>query len=115
MSNSTLPRGPQDIGGDPAGPIDTADHGMTFWQRQANALRSMMTRKGIFRTDELRRAAEGLGPRYRELAYFERTTMAMRTLLLEKGLMTEAELEAKMAEVRRRFEVPPQKTAKGKP
>jgi hypothetical protein len=115
MSNNTVPRGPQDIGGDPAGPIDTTDHGMTFWQRQANALRGMMGRKGIIRTDELRRAAEDLGPRYTELAYFERTTMALRTLLLEKGLMTEAELEAKMAEVRRRFDVPAQKPAKGKP
>jgi hypothetical protein len=89
-----------------AGPVDTVDHGMKFWERQANAMRSLLSRKGITRTDELRRAAEDLGERYAELAYFERTTTALRTCLIEKGLVTEDELAAKMAEVRARFDVP---------
>ena len=58
---------PSDIGGDEAGPIDTIDHGMKHWERQANAL---------------------------------------RTLMIEKGYMTEAELKTKMDEVRARFNVP---------
>ncbi len=93
------------MGGTAAGPIDTTDHGMKFWERQANALRSTLTRRNIIRVDELRRAAEDLGTQYYKLAYFERTTMALRTLLLEKGFVTEAELNAKMAEVRARFDV----------
>jgi hypothetical protein len=52
----------------------------------------------------LRRAAEDLGDQYYKLAYFERTTMALRTLLLEKGFITEAELKGKMAEIRKRFD-----------
>ena len=96
---------PSDIGGEPAGAIDTVDHGMKFWERQANALRSSLSRKGIVRTDELRRAAEEL-PNYSQLAYFEITTSALRTIMLEKGYMTEQELEAKMKEVRARFDVP---------
>jgi hypothetical protein len=56
------------------------------------------------RLDELRRAAEDLGSRYHELEYFERTTAALRTVLLEHGFFTEAELAAKIAEVRRRYE-----------
>lgn len=96
---------PSDIGGEPAGSIDTVDHGMKFWERQANALRSTLSRGGIVRTDELRRAAEEL-PNYSQLAYFEITTAALRTLMIEKGYMTEAELEAKMREVRARFNVP---------
>ena len=100
---------PSDIGGEPAGPVDTADHGMKFWERQANGLRSVLQRKRVTTTDELRRAAEDLGDRYANLEYFERTTLALRTVLLEKGLITEKALEAKMADVRRRFDVPRKK------
>ena len=97
---------PSDIGGNKAGPIDTIDHGMKFWERQANALRNSLTRKGLVKTDELRRAAEELGDRYAKLHYFEITTSALRTLMIEKGYMTEVELEKKMDEVRARFNVP---------
>jgi hypothetical protein len=95
---------PADLGGEDAGPIDTVDHGLKFWEKQANALRNTLTSRRIVRLDELRRAAEDLGARYYQLAYFERTTEAMRNLLLEKGVFTEDELERKMAEVRRRYE-----------
>jgi hypothetical protein len=106
MSDKPINKGPHDIGGETAGPIDTTDHGMKFWEKQANALRSTLSRAGLVKVDELRRAAESLGAEYRKLAYFEVTTSALRTLLLEKGLITESELKAKMAEVRRRFSVP---------
>ncbi len=106
MASTHDERGAADIGGTPAGPVDTVDHGMKFWERQANALRSLLGRKGITRTDELRRAAEDLGERYAQLAYFERTTTALRINLVEKGLITESELIAKMAEVRARFDMP---------
>ena len=95
---------PHDMGGEAGGPVDTVDHGMKFWEKQANALRNTLTRRGIVRLDELRRAAEDLGSRYHELEYFERTTAALRTLLIERGHFSEAELAAKMAEVRRRYE-----------
>ncbi|HKA40489.1 MAG TPA: hypothetical protein VKF40_00740 [Burkholderiales bacterium] len=98
-------KSPQDIGGEKAGPIDTVDHGMKFWERQANALRSTLTRAGIVKTDELRRAAEDL-VNNAQLEYFEKTTSALRTLMIEKGYMTDQELKAKMAEIRARFDVP---------
>jgi hypothetical protein len=106
MSDRPLNKGPHDMGGEAAGPIDTTDHGMRFWEKQANALRSTLSLKKITRVDELRRAAEDLGDQYYKLDYFERTTSALRTVLLEKGLITDAELKAKMAEVRARFDVP---------
>ncbi len=90
------------MGGEAGGPIDTADHGMKFWEKQANALRLTLTKKKVVRLDELRRAAEDLGQRYYQLEYFQRTTEALRTVLLEKGLFTEGELAAKMAAVRER-------------
>jgi nitrile hydratase len=95
---------PHDMGGETGGPIDPVDHGMKFWEKQANALRNTLSRGKIVRLDELRRAAEDLGSRYYELEYFERTTEALRTVLIERGYFTEAELRAKMAEVRRRCE-----------
>jgi hypothetical protein len=97
-------KGPHDMGGEPGGPIDTVDHGLKFWEKQANALRMTVVRNGLARLDELRRAAEELGGRYYELGYFERTTTALRNLLLEKGYFTEEELAAKIAEVGKRFE-----------
>jgi Nitrile hydratase beta subunit len=107
MSSSNHPhKGPHDIGGEQAGSVDTIDHGMKFWERQANALRSVLQRNKVTCTDELRRAAEDLGEQYSKLHYFEITTSALRTILLEKGLITEQELEAKMDEVRARFNVP---------
>lgn len=110
--------GPHDMGGDldadldvlktgeVTGPIDTTDHGMSHWERQANGLRMSCTRAKVVRLDELRRAAEGLGEDYYRLPYFERTTTAMRNLLLEKRVITRDELEAKMAEIRSRFADP---------
>ena len=95
---------PHDMGGEPGGPIDTVDHGMKFWEKQANALRNTLTRGKVLRLDELRRAAEDLGERYYELEYFERTTHALRQVLLERGYFTEGELAAKMAEVRKRYD-----------
>ena len=106
MSDKQPNRLPSDIGGNEAGPIDTVDHGMKFWERQANALRSTLSRKKLVRTDELRRAAEELGEQYSKLQYFEITTSALRKLMIEKGYMTEDELKAKMDEVRARFNVP---------
>ena len=40
---------PHDMGGEPGGPIDTVDHGMKFWEKQANALRNTLTSGKILR------------------------------------------------------------------
>jgi hypothetical protein len=101
-----MSRRPHDMGGqvdgDAAGAVDTADHGMKFWEKQANALRNTLTSGKVLRLDELRRAAEDLDERYEKLEYFQRTTEALRNVLLEKGYFSEAELEAKIAEIRKR-------------
>jgi hypothetical protein len=93
---------PADMGGEDGGPIDTVDHGMKFWEKQANALRNTLSRQQVVRLDEMRRAAEELGSRYYELSYFQRTTEALRNLLLEKRFFTESELARKIDEIRRR-------------
>jgi len=99
---SAAGRRPHDMGGEQGGPIDTVDHGLKFWEKQANALRNALTSGKVLRLDELRRAAEDLGSRYYELGYFERTTEALRTVLVEHGFFSNKELETKMDEVRKR-------------
>ena len=106
MNDIPLKKIPSDIGGDAAGAVDTHDHGMRHWERQANAFRSVVQMHKITTTDQLRRAAEELGDRYKDMQYFEITTSAMRSVLLEKRLFTEQELAAKMAEIKTRFNVP---------
>ena len=54
-------------------------------------------------SDENRRTIESLEPTtYAESAYYERWVLAMKSLLLEKGILTEAELDEKVSEVRSR-------------
>jgi Nitrile hydratase beta subunit len=115
MNENQPNKGPHDIGGDDAGAVDTIDHGMKFWERQANALRSVLQRNKVLRTDQLRRAAEDLGATYSKLQYFEITTSALRTILLEKGLITEQELNVKMDSVRARFDLPDETQSSIKP
>lgn len=93
---------PNDIGGDDAGPIDTTDHGMLFWERQANALRRVVRSAGLYEHDEIRRATEELGDAYGELDYFERSTMALRNLMLEKGVLDRAAIDQRVEELRAR-------------
>lgn len=107
MSTDQHPgKGPHDMGGDDAGPIDTTDHGMRFWEKQANGLRTEVVRTKLIKLDELRRAAEDLGDDYYNLSYFERTTTALRNTLIEHELITDEELTQKMTEIRARFDVP---------
>jgi hypothetical protein len=55
-------------------------------------------------TDENRRTIESLEPKtYEESAYYERWVLAIRALLIEKGVLSEAEIEAKLTEVRARL------------
>ena len=96
-------RGPHDMGGRSAGPIDTTDHGMEFWERHANALRRTVVSNGIARVDELRRVTEDLGEHYYELAYFEKAAVAMRNVLIEKGIIDGSELDARIDEMRARY------------
>ena len=38
-------RGPHDIGGLPAGPVDTSPHDMTFWEKQIDAMNQLWRRR----------------------------------------------------------------------
>ena len=97
-------RGPNDIGGLDAGPVDTEPHNMSFWEKQVDALNMLLGAKGIRRTDENRRYIEMLGhDAYNTLSYYERWTASMSRLLIDKGYITQDEIDAKIADLRTRL------------
>ena len=106
MKQENMPMGPHDLGGEVAGPIDTIDHGMSHWEKHANALRMTVTGIKLGTLDEMRRAAEDLGDRYNKLSYFEKQSEALSIILLEKGIIAAEELEKLVEEVKNRFNVP---------
>jgi len=97
-------RGPHDVGGSAAGPVDTQPHEMTFWEKQIDALNMLLAQKGFRKTDENRRYIEMLGhDAYNTLSYYERWTAALARQLIDKGVFTQDELDAKVAEIRNRL------------
>ncbi len=92
-----------DLGGLPTDEsIDRTEHVMEEWERRIDSLNSILGEKGLKRTDELRRAIESLGPeQYLTLSYYERFTAAYEALLVERGVMTTAEIDQKMSELER--------------
>lgn len=96
-------RGPHDMGGLPAGPIDTTAHDMTFWEKQIDAIGQLLGREecGVLHSGENRRSIESLGDDvYRTLGYYERWTAGITRLLLEKNILTQDEIDRKIAELR---------------
>lgn len=93
--------GNHDLGGSPAaGPVDKSQHETEDWERLADAVTIVLDKKGIKTTDEHRRAQESLAPeQYRSLSYYERWIAATELLLIEKGILTREEIDAKAAEL----------------
>ena len=64
------------------------------WEVRANSLYAFAVRCGIFNMDEYRHAIERMEPRhYLAASYYERSLTSLATLLVEKGVVTRAELE----------------------
>ena len=64
------------------------------WEVRANSLYAFAVRSGLFNMDEYRHAIERMDPRhYLSASYYERSLTSLATLLVEKGVVTRAELE----------------------
>ncbi len=96
--------GMHDLGGSPgAGPIDKSQHELEDWERLADAVNYVLNAKGHKTTDEMRRAIESLEG-YREMGYYERWAAAAELLVVEKGLLTQEEIDQRAAALERRWE-----------
>ena len=84
-------------------PIDHSEHEYSDWERRVDAVHQVLGAQGIRTTDEMRRAIESLpAEQYEALSYYEKWTAALEILLIERGILTAAEIDAKAAELRGR-------------
>jgi hypothetical protein len=100
------PWGPHDVGGQDAGPVNTADHDTAHWEWQIDAMVRLALRKGLI-TDfaELRDGIEKLTPDdYERCTYYERWAKSLAYALVERGVITEQALADRVAAVRARQE-----------
>lgn len=91
--------GVHDLGGRQGfGPIRFAPDAPFFhadWEKRVNALYGLGVRKGLYNMDEYRHAIERMDPRhYLSASYYERSLTSVASILVEKGLVTEAQLES---------------------
>ena len=97
--------GIHDLGGmDGLGPVEREDNEPVFheeWERRMFGLFVSVFAGGHFNVDMFRAAIEKMAPAdYLETSYYEHWLHAIETLLVERGVLTEAEIEAKMASLR---------------
>ncbi len=96
---------PHDLGGQKAGPIERQEHEPEGWHKLVTAILTVLRDEHHRLTcvDEMRRAIEDMPPEdYRRLGYFERWAVGVSTLVVEKGLLTPAEIERRAAEIAQR-------------
>lgn len=88
-----------DLGGRPAGPIPEKNDAVIFhtdWHAKSLALNLACGALGAWNIDASRFAREQLAD-YAELSYYEKWMAGLANLLVERGLVTEAELSGKIS------------------
>ncbi|MEO1201690.1 MAG: nitrile hydratase [Pseudomonadota bacterium] len=90
-----------DIGGRDFGPVVRDETPLAQWQWESEAVRALMgdERRPYLRLDRLRRAFEEFGEERYSRGFHERRTDSMIHLLIEDGIITRDELDAKIAAI----------------
>ena len=96
------------MGGLPGGPVEQTEHILAPWEKRGDALTMALSApkvgKRAFYVDELRDKIETMGEdKYESLTYYELWMASVAGVLVDKGLLTDEEIEAKMAEIRERL------------
>lgn len=93
-----VPRAMHDLGGVPrflCEAVDTAPHALDDFDREVDAIRQILGAKGVMSVDELRRGIEALPEDvYHRLSYYRRWVRSIASILIEKGVISEAALRA---------------------
>jgi hypothetical protein len=100
-------RGHHDRGGLPAGNVEPVEHDYEEWERRVDALMVLCSgirgKRRLLTVDELRKNIEALAPdAYDRLAYYEKWITSLTQSLIQRGVITTAELATKMTEVQKR-------------
>jgi hypothetical protein len=102
----SLVRGHHDMGGEPAGRVERDEHDYDEWERRVDAMMvlcSGIKGKKLMSVDELRKNIEALPPEvYDRLEYYEKWITSLGQAMIQRGVITSAELARKMEEVRKR-------------
>ncbi len=103
-NETEVTRSIHDLGGLPGDPIDREERPLTGFERRVDALMMLMIGPaGAFRADALRRAIEEYNNHdYKHLSYYDKWVRALRILLVEQGVLSDEQIDAKMADIRRR-------------
>jgi hypothetical protein len=101
--SSAPERGVHDLGGLPGGRIDRAPHALSPFEERVDAMMMVLTNQcGIYKVDSLRRTIESMSAKeYRDLAYYEKWMLGIRRMLVEQGVLTDAEIDAKVKQIER--------------
>ncbi len=96
--------GVHDVGGLPGERIDRSEHARTLYEQRVDALLMLLVHpdRSAFTLDTLRRAIEEYSAEeYNTLSYYDRWMRAIRILLVEQQILTDAEIDARIAEIER--------------
>jgi len=98
-------RGYHDIGGDPAGPIPKEQLPWLHWEKQIEAIRSILgdASHRMVSLDEMRHGFESFGAdKYRSLSFYRRRLESMLDILDRKGVVSRAEVMERLEEIKKR-------------
>ena len=80
--------------------LDLQEHALADWEVLADAVAVALGARGLRSTDESRRAMEDMpADEYLALSYYERWIVGTEQLLVEKGILSREEIDAKLAEL----------------
>ena len=114
MTDKTTPRGYHDIGGLPGGFVEQTEHVLAPWEKRVDVLTMVLSapenRERVLYLDERRYKIESIGEEtYTSLNYYELWMQSTVSLLYDKGVLTEDEVNVKMFEIRKRLGLPEDK------
>jgi hypothetical protein len=95
-----------DIGGEPGGEVDQTHYEYSLWELRVDAMLRLLSSKAkVMTIDELRRGIETLGEdRYDKERYYGKWAYSIAALMVEKGHITQNELDQRIEQVRERME-----------
>src|SRR6185436_14897807 len=111
MKENPVVRSHHDMGGLPAQKVEPTEHDYEEWERRVDALMVLCVgisgekrgKQRLMTVDELRKNIESLPPEtYDRTAYYEKWITSLTHTLIQRGVITTAELARKMEEVSRR-------------
>lgn len=101
MASDEQKAGPHDVGGAEGGAIERNERDNAWWEWQIDAMVRLALKNGLISDwAELRDGIERLEPEdYERLTYYERWAKSLAYTLVDKGVVSQADLDNKVAEI----------------